>query len=164
MAKVPLAKHNDMIQAIPPDRADKSFRISVLPWRSRAVRPVTNAHRMKATDEDVAVNGVAVTDDVPWRCGPTIGLCELACDPLGRWVCGNSQPPGFGGDRVAISAIHRAIGKRWSEPRTDPSMRCRQRDYARNVLHPWDGGRLCFAMYLATVVCPTSMPSLRSSP
>jgi hypothetical protein len=27
----PLAKHNDMIQAIPPDRADQSLRISVLP-------------------------------------------------------------------------------------------------------------------------------------
>ena len=34
----------------------------------------------------------------------------------------------------------------------------------RNVFHPWLGGRLPRTMYLATVVCPTSMPSLRSSP
>ena len=34
----------------------------------------------------------------------------------------------------------------------------------RNVFHPWDGGRLRRTMYLATVVCPISMPSLSSSP
>src|SRR3954466_4312621 len=34
----------------------------------------------------------------------------------------------------------------------------------RNVLQPCDGGRLRHAMYLATEVWPTSMPSLRSSP
>src|SRR4029077_5226144 len=33
-----------------------------------------------------------------------------------------------------------------------------------NVLHPCDGGRLSLALYLATVVCPMSMPSLSSSP
>src|SRR3954469_20053188 len=34
----------------------------------------------------------------------------------------------------------------------------------RNVLQPCDGGRLRRAMYLATEVWTTSMPSLRSSP
>jgi hypothetical protein len=34
----------------------------------------------------------------------------------------------------------------------------------RNVFHPCDGGFLFLAMYLATVVWPTSMPSLSSSP
>src|SRR5471032_2290683 len=34
----------------------------------------------------------------------------------------------------------------------------------RNVFQPWDGGLLRVAMYLATEVWPTSMPSLRSSP
>jgi hypothetical protein len=43
MAKMPLAKYNDPIQAIPPDRADQPFRVSVWPWRSRRGRPVTNA-------------------------------------------------------------------------------------------------------------------------
>src|SRR3972149_3780651 len=33
-----------------------------------------------------------------------------------------------------------------------------------NVLHPCDGGRLSLAIYLATLVCPISMPSLSSSP
>ena len=34
----------------------------------------------------------------------------------------------------------------------------------RKVVQPWDGGRLRRAMYLATLVCPTSMPSLRREP
>ena len=89
---MPLAKHNDMVQAIPPDRADQPFRISVLPWRSRRSRPVTNAHRSKAADENVAVDGVAVTNDVSRCCCPTIGLRELACDPFSRRVRGDTQP------------------------------------------------------------------------
>jgi hypothetical protein len=60
---MPLAKYNNMIQAIPPDRADQTFRISVLTRRSRRSRPVTNARRLKAADKNVAVGGVAVTDD-----------------------------------------------------------------------------------------------------
>ena len=86
---MPLAKHNDIVQAIPPDRADQPFRIPVLPWRPRRYRPVTNAHRLKTADENVTVDGVAVTDDVSRCCCPTVGLRELACDPFGRRVRGD---------------------------------------------------------------------------
>jgi predicted lipoprotein len=68
VAKVRLTKHNDIVQAIPPDRADQPFRTSVLPWRSRRSWPVTNSHRLKAAHENAAVDGVAVTDDVSWCC------------------------------------------------------------------------------------------------
>jgi hypothetical protein len=91
VAKVPLAKHHDMIQAIPPDRADQSLRISVLPRRSCCGRPVANAHRTKAAGENVAVDGVSVTDDVTWCCFPAIGLRELTSDPFGRWVRSNPE-------------------------------------------------------------------------
>src|SRR5712692_3478006 len=92
MAKVPLAKHDDIVQAFPPDRADQPFGISVLPRRSRRSRPVTNAHRPKAANENITVDSVAVTDDVLRCCLPTIGLHQLACDPFSRWVRGCSQP------------------------------------------------------------------------
>ena len=32
VAKIPLAEHNYIVQAIPPNRADQPFGISVLPW------------------------------------------------------------------------------------------------------------------------------------
>src|SRR6478672_3305257 len=53
--------------AFPPDRTDPPFTISVLPRRSRRGWPIPNAHRPKAADEDVTVDGVAVTNDVSRR-------------------------------------------------------------------------------------------------
>src|SRR5260370_31995696 len=54
--------------------------------------PIPNAHRPKAADDDVAVDGVAVTNDVSRRYFPTIGLGELVRNPFSRWVRSHSQP------------------------------------------------------------------------
>jgi hypothetical protein len=91
MAEMPLPEHDNMVQAIASDRTDRPFTISILPRRSRRGRPIPNAHRPKAMDEDVTVDGVAVTDDVSRRF-PTIGLGELARNPFSRWVRSHSQP------------------------------------------------------------------------
>jgi hypothetical protein len=74
MAEMPLAEHDNVVKTFPPDRTDRPFTISVLPRRSRRGWPIPNAHRPKATDEDVTVDGVAVTNDVSRCCVPTIGL------------------------------------------------------------------------------------------
>src|SRR6267378_1482206 len=92
MAEMPLPEHDNMVQAIASDRTDRPFTISILPRRSRRGRPIPNAHRPKAADEDVAVDRVAVTNDVSRRYFPTIGLGELARNPFSRWVRGHSQP------------------------------------------------------------------------
>jgi hypothetical protein len=54
--------------------------------------PIPDAHRPKAADEDVTVDGVAVTNDVSRRSFPTTGLGELVRNPFRRWVRGHSQP------------------------------------------------------------------------
>ena len=92
MAEMPLAEHNNVVKTFPPDRTDRPFTISVLPRRSRRGWPIPNAHRPKAADEDVTVEGVAVTNDVSRRYFPTIGLGELVRDPFSRWVRSHSQP------------------------------------------------------------------------
>src|ERR1700722_1156574 len=92
MTKMPLAEHDNVVETFPPDRTDRPFTISVLPRRSRRGWPIPNAHRPKAADEDVTVDGVAVTNDVSRRCFPTIGLGELVRNPFRRWVRGHSQP------------------------------------------------------------------------
>src|SRR6267142_195917 len=92
MAEMPLPEHDNMVKTFPPDRTDRPFTIPVLPRRSWRGRPIPNAHRPKAADEDVTVDGVAVTDDVSRRSFPTIGLGELARNPFSRWVRGHSQP------------------------------------------------------------------------
>src|SRR3984893_7685342 len=101
MAKMPLAEHNNGAKTFPPDRTDRPFTISVLPRRSRRGRLIPNPHRPKAADEDVSVDGVAVTDDVSRFYVPTIGLGELARNPFRRWVRGHSQPQ----DLAAIWSI-----------------------------------------------------------
>ena len=92
MAEMPLAEHDNVVKTFPPDRTDCPFTISVLPWRSRRGWPIPNAHRPMAADEDVTVDGVAVTNDVSRRYFPTIGLGELVRNPFSRWVRGHSQP------------------------------------------------------------------------
>ena len=83
MAEMPLAEHDNVVKTFPPDRTDRPFTISVLPRRARRGWPIPNAHRTRAADEDVTVDGVAVTNDVSRRYFPTIG-CQIAskCDPL----------------------------------------------------------------------------------
>src|ERR1700716_548283 len=90
MAKMPLAEHDNVVKTFPPDRTDRT--ISVLPRRSRRGWPIPNAHRPKAADEDVTVDGVAVTNDVSRRYFPTIGLGELARNPFRCRVRSHSQP------------------------------------------------------------------------
>src|ERR1700738_5072850 len=92
MAKMPPAEHDNVVKTFPPDRTDRPFTIPVLPRRSRRGWPIPNAHRPKAADEDVTVDGVAVTDDVPRFCFPAIGLGELVRNPFSHWVRGHSQP------------------------------------------------------------------------
>src|SRR6266545_5287514 len=43
-AQVRFTEHDDVVQALPSDRADESFNISILPGRSGRDRPVPNAH------------------------------------------------------------------------------------------------------------------------
>jgi len=92
MAKMPLAEHDNVVKTFPADRTDRPFTISVLPRRSRRGWPIPNAHRPKAADEGVTVDGVAVTNDVSRRYFSTIGLGELVRNPLSRWVRSHSQP------------------------------------------------------------------------
>ena len=92
MAEMPLAEHDNVVKTFPPDRTDRPFTISVLPRRSRRGWPIPNAHRPKAADEDVTVDGVAVTNDVSRRYFPTIGLGELVRNPFSRWMRSHPQP------------------------------------------------------------------------
>ncbi len=92
MAEVPFAKHNDMIKAFPPERANQPFRIPILPWRARRNWPVTNAHSPKPPGENLAIDPVAIAHDVAWRPFPPAGFGELPGQPFSAGVCRHSQP------------------------------------------------------------------------
>ena len=83
-AKMPLAKYNNVVKAVPSDRADEPLTIAILPWRPRRDWPIPNAHCPKASDEDVAVNTVPIASEVPWP-----------LPPFGSWARGYPKPEDF---------------------------------------------------------------------
>src|SRR5271156_4235267 len=95
MPKMPLAKYDDMIKAIPSDRTDQPFTIPVLQWRSRRGRTIPNAHRPKSPDDNIAIRAISGTNDVSRRFLPAKCFGELTSDPFGTRMCGRSNPQDF---------------------------------------------------------------------
>src|SRR5262245_56030244 len=62
--QVSLAKHDQVVDALPPDPADQSFREAVLPRRTGRDRLVANAHGAQAAGDNCAVNHVTVADQI----------------------------------------------------------------------------------------------------
>ena len=88
MTQMPLAEHNHMIEALASDGADQSFSIAVLPRRSRRCRSVANAHRANAARKCLAVDTVAIANEVVRHRFPPAGLADLPSDPFrGRRPC-----------------------------------------------------------------------------
>jgi hypothetical protein len=67
---VGFAQDHDMIQALPADRADQPFRVSVLPRRPRRRWSVPDTHGSQTLGYRM-VRGVSVTDEVSWAPAPT---------------------------------------------------------------------------------------------
>ena len=95
MPKMLLAKYDDMVKAVPSDRTDKPFTISVLPWRPWRGRTIPNAHRPKSSDDNIAIGAVSVANDVSRRFLPAKCFGELTSDPFGTRMCGRSNPQDF---------------------------------------------------------------------
>src|ERR1700753_1070970 len=87
MTEVSLAEHNHVVKALPSDRTDQPFGISVLPWGARRCRPATNGQLSRASDEDFTIGPIPVTDQVAGSLFPTACFRDLICDP---WRCGNA--------------------------------------------------------------------------
>src|SRR4030081_2130534 len=92
MAKVLLAKHNDMVEAIPPDRSDKPLRTSVLPGRSWCDRPIPYAHRSETAQKDIAIDAIPVANNISRRLLPPVCLGQLTGNPFGARMRGQPQP------------------------------------------------------------------------
>src|SRR3954449_5276044 len=75
--QMPLTEHDYMIEALASDRADQSFSVTVLPRRSRRCRSVANAHRANAARKCLAVDTVAITNEVVRHRFPPAGLADL---------------------------------------------------------------------------------------
>ena len=99
------------------------------------------------------------------RCSlPAAGLGHLPSNPLGGWICRHAEPHQSDAAGAEKPKGRRAAERRASAQRTGRSTRCRRHGCEERSSSP--GTALAFrrAMYFATLVWPTSMPSLSSSP
>ena len=69
-AELSLAKHEEMVETLPSDRADQPFDASVLPRRSRCRRPITDTDALEASGDDLTMDRVTITDQVAWSFSP----------------------------------------------------------------------------------------------
>ncbi len=94
VAKVPLARHYDMIQAFPPDRTDQPLGVAVLPWRACRCGMVANAERANSADEYAAVTSIPIADQIARNLLPAAGgrkagrlSCAIIRMVSPRWTC-----------------------------------------------------------------------------
>jgi hypothetical protein len=77
VAKVLFARHHNVVQAFPTERADQPFGVAVLPWRACRSRMITNAKRANSANEYTAVTSIPIADQIarliPSRRRPSIG-------------------------------------------------------------------------------------------
>ncbi|GAC1558739.1 MAG: hypothetical protein NVS2B5_21600 [Beijerinckiaceae bacterium] len=89
MSQMPLAEYDHMIKTLASNRADQSFRVSVLPRRSWRCRSIANADRSNASGKGFAIDAVAITNEMEV---PAAGFGDLPRDPLGRRMRSNAKP------------------------------------------------------------------------
>src|SRR5215469_525119 len=92
---MPLTKDHDMVKAFPSDRANQPLTMAILPWRARRGRPISNTHRTKASDKDLAINAVPIADEIAWPLLPAISLHQLATYPFRTGMRGRRETQDF---------------------------------------------------------------------
>ena len=92
VTEVALAEYNNVVKAFPSDRTDQPFSISVLAWRARRRRSITNAHGSKSSDEDLTIGAIEITDEVAGSLVPAAGFRELIGNPFRGRMRGDAQP------------------------------------------------------------------------
>ncbi len=90
-AQMCLPDNDQMIQALSSDRSDQPFDIGVLPGRAWRRGTIPDSHGSNTSPEYLSVGAIAITDEVGGRCIPRKGLRDLAGDPVGRRISGDSD-------------------------------------------------------------------------
>src|SRR5262245_37754260 len=124
---------------------------------------IANAKRANASEEYVAVTRIPIADQITRELLPTTGRRQLVGDPFRRWVRCDAEPQDLS---PVVAHNQQSVEQSERDGRNDKQIH--RRDpigvLRRNVFQPCDGGSLLRTIYLATLVCPTSIPSLSSSP
>ena len=71
-----------MVQTFPSNGSDPALHIGTLPWRSRGREDFANRHASDSVPEDVAIDAVAIMEQIAWGRVPREGLGHLLCRPF----------------------------------------------------------------------------------
>src|SRR6516165_6386295 len=66
-AQMPLAEHDEMVEALAPHGADEAFRQWILPGTAGRRENFRDAHALDTMAERLAVDRVAVAEKIGWR-------------------------------------------------------------------------------------------------
>ena len=90
-AKVSLAEDEHVIQALAPDRPDEALREGILPWAVRGREDVLDPQALHAAPKRLAVDLVAVVEEIGW-CGVVReGVHDLLGGPVGGGMLGDVE-------------------------------------------------------------------------
>ena len=90
-SQMPLAKDDDVIEAVAPDGADEPLRERILPRRLRRRENFADAQALHAPPEPLAVDLVAIAEEVGRRGVVREGVHDLLGRPSGSGMLGDVE-------------------------------------------------------------------------
>jgi len=83
------AEHDHVVQAFPPDAPDEAFGIRILPRAPRGREHLGHAQARHPPVKDLAIDRIAVAEEIPRCPAPREGLDQLLRRPLGGRMLGD---------------------------------------------------------------------------
>jgi hypothetical protein len=83
--------HEDVVEALPPDRADQALDERSLPRRARCNEDLLNSHAANPIPEVGTMDPISVTEHVPGRCVVRKRFDDLLGRPALRWMTGDVE-------------------------------------------------------------------------
>src|SRR6266567_6272083 len=91
-AQMRLARDDNVVEALAPNRSDQPFGKTVLPRRRWCNGLVPNAHSVQSACNDGAIDAIPIANEVARRFNPRECLRYLARDPFGCRICCDVDP------------------------------------------------------------------------
>ena len=79
-------EHQDVVQALPPDRSNQPFHVWILPGRSRGRQDLPDGHPSHPLAKRTSIDRVAIMEQIAWGRVPGKGLSNLLCGPFGGGI------------------------------------------------------------------------------
>jgi len=139
--QVLFVQHDDVVQTFSTECSDDTFGDRVRTWRSNGRCDAVDSHLSGSLAEIVAVDSVAIAQQVPRLLAPGCCVDQLTPDPrssrVGRHIDMHQLAPAMGDEdhhvqrlNASMGTVNRSAAHRW----------CAW--LARNVRQVWLGGRL----------------------